>query len=43
MKFVMIAVALLGMLTLTSCGKKGPPSPPGPPSDITYPRAYPTY
>jgi len=36
-------VALLAPLTLSACGKKGPPSPPGPPNEITYPRSYPTY
>ena len=37
--------ALLGLglgLTLAGCGKKGSPEPPGPPSQVTYPRSYPS-
>jgi len=39
MKLLLAALALA--LTLTACGKKGPPSAPGPPDKITYPRTYP--
>jgi predicted small lipoprotein YifL len=34
---------LLAALLLAACGKKGPPDPPGPPSEIIWPRAYPTH
>jgi predicted small lipoprotein YifL len=34
-------MALLGVLLLAACGKKGPPEPPGPPDQVTYPRIYP--
>jgi len=35
---------LVGLLLapLLGCGKRGAPSPPGPPSQITYPKIYPT-
>jgi predicted small lipoprotein YifL len=36
---------LAGLLLATSlagCGKKGPPDPAGPPSEITWPKNYPT-
>jgi predicted small lipoprotein YifL len=34
---------VLGLsLLVSACGKKGPPDPPGPPSQITYPKQYPT-
>lgn len=40
----LIAIALmLGTLMVSACGKKGPPTPAGPPSEITWPRVYPTY
>ena len=39
----LLLLALAAPLLLAACGKKGPPSPPGPPSQVTYPRAYPTY
>jgi len=42
MRLLLIAV-LTGVLALGGCGKKGPPSPPGPPSQITWPRVYPTH
>lgn len=34
-------LVLLGLLTLSACGKKGPPTAAGPADDITYPRTYP--
>jgi len=43
MKFVPMLALLLCTVLLASCGKKGPPDPPGPPSEITYPRSYPTH
>jgi predicted small lipoprotein YifL len=43
MKAAWIVLALLGMLVVAGCGKKGPPSPPGPPSEVIYPRFYPTH
>jgi predicted small lipoprotein YifL len=42
MRAALITAALLGMVVLAACGKKGPPSPPGPPNEITWPRVYPT-
>lgn len=41
MKAGLLAVALLGVLLLAACGKKGPPVAPGPPDQITWPRSYP--
>ena len=32
---------LLLTLTLTACGRKGPPNAPGPPEKVTFPRSYP--
>jgi predicted small lipoprotein YifL len=44
MKTATIGIAaLLALLMLAACGKKGPPSPPGPANEITFPRVYPTY
>jgi hypothetical protein len=40
MKAVLALAVSLGLLV--ACGKKGPPDPPGPPSQIIYPKAYPT-
>jgi predicted small lipoprotein YifL len=36
-------VALALCAALSACGKKGDPSPPGPPSDVIYPKLYPTH
>ena len=37
-----LALALaLGLLS--GCGKKGPPDPAGPPSEIIWPKVYPTH
>ena len=38
-----IAMALLAVLALVGCGKKGVPDAPGPTDQITYPRSYPTH
>lgn len=38
---ILFALALCGLLALSACGKKGPPTPAGPPADATYPRTYP--
>jgi predicted small lipoprotein YifL len=43
MRGVMLLVVLAGVLAVAGCGKKGPPDPPGPPSQVTWPRVYPTY
>ncbi len=37
-----IAVALLALTLLASCGKKGGPAAPGPANEIIYPRSYPS-
>lgn len=36
-----VILALLCVLSLTGCGRRGPPVPPGPAADITYPHTYP--
>jgi hypothetical protein len=41
MRHLPMAAALLGVLALAGCGKKGPPEPAGPPDQIIYPRGYP--
>ena len=42
MRAGLMLLALLGVLILTGCGKKGPPTPPGPPEEVIWPRGYPT-
>jgi predicted small lipoprotein YifL len=42
-KLVLLAAAMIACTTLAACGKKGPPDPPGPPSEIIWPRTYPTH
>ncbi len=42
MRAALLLAGLLAALTVAGCGKKGPPSPPGPPSQVTWPRSYPT-
>ncbi len=42
MRPVLLAAALLGLLALAACGRRGAPQPPGPPAQVTYPRTYPT-
>jgi predicted small lipoprotein YifL len=37
-----LLLSLVVALTLTGCGKLGPPQPIGPPDKVTYPHAYPT-
>ena len=36
-----LALALALLLTLSACGRKGPPAPAGPPDQVNYPRSYP--
>jgi predicted small lipoprotein YifL len=38
-----IFLAVLLLVGLAACGKKGAPRAPGPPDEIIYPRAYPTH
>jgi predicted small lipoprotein YifL len=40
---VALVLALVLVLALAACGKKGPNSPPGPTDQVTYPRIYPTH
>jgi predicted small lipoprotein YifL len=35
--------AVMLLLALAACGKRGPVVPPGPPDQIIYPRSYPAY
>jgi hypothetical protein len=39
---IVLVLAFAG-IGLSACGKRGNPEPPGPTSDVTYPKAYPTY
>ncbi len=34
-------MAMLCVLALAGCGRRGAPTPPGPAADITYPHPYP--
>lgn len=38
-----IMAALMMVLALAACGKRGPPVAPGPADQVTYPRVYPAY
>ena len=38
-----VLLALLLILTVAACGKRGPPVAPGPADQVTYPRGYPAY
>jgi predicted small lipoprotein YifL len=38
----LIATALATLTLLAACGRVGPIRPPGPPSEVTYPRTYPS-
>ncbi len=38
-----LMAALMLLLALAACGKKGPIVPPGPPDQIIFPRSYPGY
>jgi predicted small lipoprotein YifL len=40
---LLAGLLLATVLALAACGKKGPPDPPGPPSEVIWPRAYPTH
>jgi hypothetical protein len=42
-KAAVVAAAFCAALLISGCGKKGAPSPPGPPSQVTWPRVYPTH
>ncbi len=35
-------MALLALLALGACGKRGSPVTPGPAAEVIYPKAYPT-
>ena len=37
-----LLAALALTLSITACGKRGPPEPPGPPDKVTYPKSYPS-
>jgi predicted small lipoprotein YifL len=36
-----LVLAMLCVLSLAGCGRRGSPTPPGPAADITYPHVYP--
>ncbi len=38
-----VLLAMLLVLAITACGKRGPPVAPGPADQVTYPRPYPAY
>jgi predicted small lipoprotein YifL len=38
-----VLAALMAVLMLAACGKKGAPDPPGPPDQVIWPRVYPTH
>jgi predicted small lipoprotein YifL len=38
-----VLVALMMVLAIAACGKRGPPVAPGPADQVTYPRSYPAY
>jgi hypothetical protein len=38
---VVLLVALIAVVLLVGCGKRGDPVPPGPAEAVTYPRTYP--
>ena len=38
-----VLLAMLLVLAIASCGKRGPPVAPGPADQVTYPRSYPAY
>ena len=39
---LLLAAALSLTLTLAACGRKAAPRAPGPPSQVIYPKSYPT-
>jgi predicted small lipoprotein YifL len=39
---VRVGLAILALVLLAGCGKKGAPDAPGPREEITYPRSYPS-
>jgi predicted small lipoprotein YifL len=43
MRLWLLIPALVLVLGLAACGKKGSPEAPGPADKITYPRPYPPY
>jgi predicted small lipoprotein YifL len=42
MKPTLALLAVLTVLALAACGKKGPPAAPGPQNEINYPHVYPS-
>ncbi len=38
----MRVAALIALVLLAACGKKGAPSAPGPAAEVSYPRSYPS-
>ena len=41
-RVVCAGLAVVALLLVAGCGKKGGPNPPGPANEVTFPRTYPS-